>query len=111
VARRLGVLLAALARGLPPRYTASDRLQSFPTETGQRLLVELAGSKAALSALLVGMGEPASLDQTDGLRVTPTSGEIVQFRPRAMRRSCVATARRQHRHELKGIATDIGHAR
>lgn len=80
-ARSRGVPVSALAQGLAPRYTASDRLQNFSTETSLRLLAELAASKAALSVLLSGIGEPASLDQTDGLRVTLANGEIVHFRP------------------------------
>lgn len=98
-ARSRRMPVSALARGLPPRFTASDRLQNFPTETSQRLLVELAASNAALSALLVGIGEAASLDQTDGLRVALTSGEIIHFRPsgNAPELRCYAEATTQAR--------------
>lgn len=98
-ARSRGVPVSALAQGLPPRYTASDRLQNFPTETSQRLLVELAASKPALSALLSGIGEAVALNQTDGLRVTLANGEIVHFRPsgNAPELRCYAEATTQAR--------------
>lgn len=76
-----GMPVSALAGDIPPRFTASDRLQAFATATSQRLLAELAASPAALTQLFAGIGEPANIDQTDGLRVTLVNGEIVHFRP------------------------------
>ena len=51
------------------------------------------------SALLAGIGEPAALDQTDGLRVTLSNGEIVHFRPsgNAPELRCYAEATTQAR--------------
>lgn len=82
LAREKGVPLSAVAAGLPARCTASDRLQSFPTETSHRIVGELAASTAAIAALLAGVGAQVSaIDQTDGLRITLDNGEIIHFRP------------------------------
>jgi phosphomannomutase len=81
-ARERGVPLSRLSESLPARFTASDRLQSFPTETSRRLLEELAASGPAIADLLGSLcGEPLEIDQTDGLRMTFANGEIVHLRP------------------------------
>jgi len=82
MARERGGKVSELAGSLPARFTASDRLQSFPTETSRRILAELAASPAAVAALLEGLaGKPVSRDQTDGLRLFLENNEIVHFRP------------------------------
>ena len=71
-----------MARNLPERFTASDRLQSFPTEESGRIIAELAASREAIAHLLDGLaGSALSQDQTDGLRITLEGDEIVHFRP------------------------------
>lgn len=78
-ARAAGVPLSRLAADLPPRYTASDRLQNFAVEKSRELLAALSASPAAIVDLL---GRAAvSIDQTDGLRMTFADGEIVHLRP------------------------------
>jgi phosphomannomutase len=99
-ARGLGVPLSELPRSLPPRYTASDRLQAFPTEKSQALLTELAASPAAIEKLLGDLcGRPVGLDQTDGLRITHENGDIVHLRPsgNAPELRCYAEADSQER--------------
>ena len=85
LARERGGALSALSAGLPARYTASDRLQDFPTETSRALIARLAASNAAIDALLARAGgcggKVIRTDQTDGLRVFLDNGEIVHFRP------------------------------
>ncbi|MEW5770129.1 MAG: phosphomannomutase [Pseudomonadota bacterium] len=82
MARAGGVPLSRLAQALPPRYTASDRIKDFATERSRRLIEDLAGSDAAIQALLGDLcGAPAGLDRTDGLRITFANGEIVHLRP------------------------------
>jgi len=77
-----GSALSGLALGLPPRFTASDRLQNFPTETSRKLLSDLAASPAAINDLLSGVcGQSTRLDQTDGLRIFFLGDDIVHFRP------------------------------
>ncbi len=81
-ARRRGVTLSQLARDLPPRYTASDRLRDFPTADAAALLSRLADSAEARAELLSDLcGAPVTLDQTDGLRMSAANGEIVHLRP------------------------------
>jgi phosphomannomutase len=93
----LGVLLLARKEGrsvrelvdtLPARFTASDRLQAFPTEASRRILARFgdadeAVNRRALEASfggLVGAGAGA-IDRTDGVRVTFANGEVLHLRP------------------------------
>ncbi len=81
-AREQGIKLSQLTQGLPPRHTASDRLQAFPVERSRELLQRLATSHTAQAELLGDLcGEPAETNQTDGLRITFRNGEIVHLRP------------------------------
>ncbi len=92
--------VSALAQQLPARFTASDRLQAFPTETSRKLLQGLASNSTALNALLKPLGGVVShVDQTDGLRITLDNGEIVHFRPsgNAPELRCYAEASSQMR--------------
>lgn len=100
MAREKGVKLSDLPRALPARFTASDRLQDFPTETSRTLIASLAVSHEAIVSLLDGLcSNPESIDQTDGLRITLADGEIVHFRPsgNAPELRCYAEANTQER--------------
>lgn len=82
LARERGCKLSQLTQGLPARYTASDRLQSFATEKSKMLLTRLLDSPAILKQTLAPQaGAILGIDQTDGLRVTFESGDIVHLRP------------------------------
>ena len=82
MARENGCKVSALPLRLPARFTASDRLQSFPTETSRQLLLDLAASPVVVDGLLSGLcGKALGLDQTDGLRILLENDEIVHFRP------------------------------
>jgi phosphomannomutase len=74
-----GLTLSAFAR-LPTRVTASDRLPETPQELSAPLLQALASDPAARARLLDGIGEVAGVDQTDGVRMTLASGDIVHLR-------------------------------
>ena len=103
MAREKACKVSELPRGLPARFTASDRLQSFPTETSQEMLRELAASTDALAELLDGLcGKPRSLDQTEGLRIYLANDEIVFFRPsgNAPELRCYAESTTQERAGL-----------
>jgi phosphomannomutase len=76
-----GQPLSALRADVPPRFTSSDRIAAFETARSQRLVSRLAADAAALRGFFAPLGAPASVDQTDGLRVTLASGEIVHLRP------------------------------
>ena len=109
MSREKGCRLSSLPLGLPPRFTASDRVQDFPTETSRRLLSELASSATLVNELLGGFSDRLvrsdqtvaqcahlplplqgggwvgdgviAVDQTDGLRMFLTDGDIIHFRP------------------------------
>lgn len=80
-ARERGLPLSGLTALLPARYTASDRLKEFPTETAKKRIAELACGQGAERAFAAEFGPVASLDETDGLRITFASGEIIHLRP------------------------------
>lgn len=82
-----GKPVSELAGDLPRRFTYSDRLKDFPTHISQARLAALnsgdfAADKAAIEDFLAeDFGAVASLDDTDGLRITFASGEIAHLRP------------------------------
>jgi phosphomannomutase len=80
--------LSEVAAELPARFTASDRIKDYPTESSQALIRKLTPSQgqpapyAALEQLLGDLcGKVQADDQTDGLRVTFDSQEVVHLRP------------------------------
>lgn len=81
-ARRAGVPVSRLPVALPQRHTASDRLQEFPTARSRELLAAWAAEPEELLSLLdLGLAPVVSVDTTDGLRMSLSSGEIVHLRP------------------------------
>lgn len=103
MAREAGIRVSDLRQRLPPRFTASDRLQDFPNEKSRALLRQFSTSPEALEALLHGLcGKPLGIDQTDGLRVTLEGNEIVHFRPsgNAPELRCYAEAVTQQRADM-----------
>lgn len=82
-----GKPVSELAGDLPRRYTYSDRLKEFPTQISQARLAALnsgdfAADKVAIEDFLAAdFGPVASIDHTDGLRITFESGEIAHLRP------------------------------
>lgn len=79
--------VSELVAMLPPRFTASNRVEHFPTELSRSKLAELCSGDARQDKLAVEavfkelFGEVASLDDTDGLRITFTNGDVVHLRP------------------------------
>jgi len=80
LARERGLSLSATQALLPARYTASDRLKQFPTEKAKARIAELKDAAAIERLLGADFGKVAALDETDGLRITFESGEIVHLR-------------------------------
>ena len=82
MAKEQGCKVSALVANLPARYTASNRLQSFPTEESVALLKVLQQDQEhATQVMAPKAGNVSSVDLTDGLRVTFTNGDIVHLRP------------------------------
>jgi len=79
--------ISALLATLPQRFTYSDRLKDFPTALSQsRLAVlnsgDVTADIAAAEAMLGGaFASVASIDVTDGIRITFVDDEVVHFRP------------------------------
>ena len=98
---------------LPQRFTFSDRLKEFPPALSEQLFAMLkAGSgteQLALQTKLFGAfaGEATVIDDTDGVRATFSSGEIIHLRGsgNAPELRCYTEADSEERaHELNGLA-------
>ncbi|GAB1620100.1 phosphomannomutase [Agarivorans albus] len=73
--------ISTMVEALPARYTHSDRIKRFPTETSRTILAQGQDSPAVLLDKLGIQGEITTVDTTDGLRMTFANGEIVHLRP------------------------------
>jgi phosphomannomutase len=81
LARRGNQKISELLTSLPQRFTASDRLEHFPTELSKRHLAELeAGGVAAVHEMFPELGPVQALSNVDGLRISFASEEIVHLR-------------------------------
>ena len=87
LAKQQGKKVSELAASLPERFTASDRLKNFPTERSRDILAKFdsgseAADKTAIEKMFGGIcGRVATLNRTDGLRITFATGEIIHLRP------------------------------
>lgn len=100
MARERGCRLSELTKGLPHRFTASDRLQNFAIEASHALIARLSADWAYIGELMApDSGEIMNVDTTDGLRVTFANGDIVHLRPsgNAPELRCYAEADTQER--------------
>jgi phosphomannomutase len=74
--------LADIVSKEPARFTASDRIESVPSDQVNNLIAEWKTDADSLAEFFAGVNEiPATTDVTDGLRITLTSGNIAHFRP------------------------------
>ncbi|MBU2411502.1 MAG: phosphomannomutase [Gammaproteobacteria bacterium] len=79
--------ISQLTANYPGRYTASDRIKDIPTDVSKQLIADVKTSKAKQTELLSAIAqesevlEVVSIDETDGLRMTLNSGDIVHLRP------------------------------
>ena len=78
---REGKPISGLLGELPKRFTASDRIQNFPTEESARILDQFEAVSAIENAFANVFGKVESIDRTDGLRVTFESTEVLHMRP------------------------------
>ncbi|EGR0072335.1 phosphomannomutase [Vibrio vulnificus] len=76
----MGNSIASVLKGLPQRFTASDRLKEFATEKSKALIAELSENPNEFLNSL-GLGEAKSVCKTDGLRLTAENGDVVHLRP------------------------------
>ncbi len=73
--------ISALLADLPKRFTASDRIQNFPTEESRKILDRFDDVSEIDAMFGEVFGPVASIDLTDGLRVTFESAEVLHMRP------------------------------
>ncbi|MDZ8120298.1 phosphomannomutase [Pontiella agarivorans] len=73
--------ISQLLADLPQRFTASDRIQDFPTEESRKILAQFEDVSAIEDAFGELFGKVESIDRTDGLRVTFQSSEVLHMRP------------------------------
>lgn len=106
-AKAAGRTLAQLVDALPGRFTAADRIAGIPTERSKAFIAELSGNADARVAFFSDTGQEASLDETDGLRVTLTTGDVVHLRPsgNAPEFRCYAEAGSREAAELLVLQT------
>jgi len=80
-ARANGSTISQLLASLPQRFTASDRLEDFPTALSKERLGALAqGGPSAIAAAFPAFGEVRDVSMVDGLRATFASDEVVHLR-------------------------------
>ncbi len=76
-----GKPLSQLVAALPQRFTASDRLQDFPTEKSKALISHWTAEPEQMLGALKLDDTIREIDCTDGLRVSLSNGSIVHLRP------------------------------
>ncbi len=84
--REQKVAVSRLLNLLPMRYTFSNRLKDFPTDTSKRILRQLTpnddNNLSCINDIFrIHFGAAKEIDQTDGLRISFESGEIAHLRP------------------------------
>lgn len=108
--------ISALLSDLPQRFTASGRIQNFPTEESSKIIARFtcgddAADRAAIENIFgAAFGQVDSIDRTDGLRVTFRSQEVLHMRPsgNAPEFRCYNEAASQMRVlEMQELAMDI----
>ncbi|MEO7034956.1 MAG: phosphomannomutase [Polyangiaceae bacterium] len=81
-ARAQGISISQLLAALPQRFTASDRLEDFPTALSKERLAALAeGGPAVIAKEFPKFGVVKDVSNVDGLRITFASEEVVHLRP------------------------------
>jgi phosphomannomutase len=115
-ANRAGKPVSRLAGDLPMRFTDSDRIKAFPTELSNGRLAQFdsgdeAADRRALEAVFgAAFGQVATVDRTDGLRITFDSGEIAHLRPSGNApelRAYTEAGSAERAHEMNLICIEI----
>jgi len=81
LAQSAGTGIDHMIAGLPPRFTAADRLQNIPASESTALIAGLHDDPQARAAFFSDCPAEQAVDMTDGLRVTFANGDIVHLRP------------------------------
>ena len=87
LSKEWGVPISGLLEQLPARYTCSDRLKNFPREQSLALIGKFSTGErdrdwSAIEEVFgADLGKVKGVDETDGLRITFESNEVVHLRP------------------------------
>jgi phosphomannomutase len=82
LSKHKGCQLSALVKSLPSRFTHSDRIQNFASETSGKLLQDLKNDRAFIQKMMgPDLGAVDNTNLVDGVRVQFSSGDIVHVRP------------------------------
>ncbi|HFQ4921616.1 TPA: phosphomannomutase [Vibrio vulnificus] len=74
--------ISDMVSALPPRFTASDRIQNFATEKSHQIIAKAAlEPRGLLEALGFQEAVVERVDTTDGLRMILKTGDVVHLRP------------------------------
>ena len=76
-----GKTICQLTESLPERYTLSGRIQEFPTEESKKIVEMFTDAPSIEKAFGEALGKVESINNTDGLRITFESQEVVHMRP------------------------------
>lgn len=81
-AKGQGVSISELLSFLPHRYTASGRLQEFPTDKSRARIKLLIENESEINKAFESCcGKMSKMDTTDGLRIIFENNEIIHLRP------------------------------
>lgn len=86
LAQQQKLTISQLLTTLPQRYTFSDRIKDFPIETSAKVINNMISSDAksnllAIKLLFNDIGDPITFDNTDGVRITFSTDDVVHIRP------------------------------
>ena len=102
--------ISDLLKELPRRFTASDRIQDFPSEESRKIIDRFEDVSEIDAVFGEVFGPVASVDLTDGLRVTFESSEVLHMRPsgNAPEFRCYNEADSEERvQEMQRISMDL----
>ncbi len=81
-ARDQGCSISGLLTALPGRFTASGRIQEFPTDKSYARIQSLTENRAEINQVFGSCcGQVSKIDTTDGLRMVFENNEIIHLRP------------------------------
>ncbi|QBF81876.1 phosphomannomutase [Shewanella maritima] len=94
--------VAEMLHRLPSRYTASDRIKNFETQRSKALLQSAEQKPQALLDALGIEQQVVNTDNTDGLRMSLNSGDVVHLRPsgNAPELRCYAESKHEDKAKL-----------
>ena len=105
LAKEEKVSLSTVLNNMPARFTESDRIKNFPTESSNQLLAGFTQGSVTENTTAIEhvfgeiSGRVSNIDLTDGVRIVFDNKEIIHLRPsgNAPELRCYCEANTQHR--------------